>query len=92
MAYATRLWNERKITCTEQVSNPRLPITSRVWYPVDERVNHAAYVATYSSLETKQSIHKTFFSFEIFVCIMAKSQIKFSRAKKALQALKERSK
>ena len=32
------------------------------------------------------------FSLETFVCIMAKSQIKFSRAKKALQALKERSK
>ena len=90
MAFDTRLWHERKITCPEQDSGLRLPVTSGVWYPLHHWVNHTGYMATYRCVEIESSQSTGHFSFETFVCIMAKSQIKFglrdrqifSRAKK----------
>ena len=51
MAFDTRLWHERKITCPEQDSDLRLPVTSGVWYPLHHRVNHAGYMITYRCVE-----------------------------------------
>ena len=76
MAFNTRLWNERKITCTEQDSNPCPPVTSQAWYPLHHRVNLAGYMATYRCVEIGRSQSTGNFSFETFVCITAKPQIK----------------
>ena len=100
MVFDTHLWNDKKITCPEKHSNPRLLVPSRAWYPLHHRVNHAGcvYLATYWCLEIERRQSTGHFSFETFVCIMGKSQIKFglrgrqkfSRAKKTLQTPKER--
>ena len=69
MDFDTRLKNEREITCSEQDSNPRLPVTSRPWHPLYHRVNHAGYVATYWSVWIERSQSTGHFSFETFLCV-----------------------
>ena len=75
MVFNTHLWNERKITCPERDSNLHLPILSWGWYPLHHRVNHCTWQVfdVYGS----NTVNSTHFSFERFVCIMAKFSMKF---------------